>query len=600
MTREDYLLAIAEEWIGYYRENIHRFAHDYLHVNLRTFQEINLFEMDDNTNFIYIASRGQGKTFLIAVYCCCRAILYPGEKIVIASGRRGQAMEVLEKIMTDLRPFSPELSSEIDDKETKLNGTTAIIKFKNGSYCKVVTAAESARGNRANILIMDEFRLIDKDVIDTILKHFLASEREPPYEDLTQAERDAEKRRKKPKERNRTLWSSSAYVQDSWAYDKCLDTFDRMVRKGKKSFICGLPYQLAIKENLLREEDVFDRMDEADFSEVKFSMEMGAIFWGSGDGAFFDYDSVSKNRRIKYPMLPDRIASKLSDPSRVRIPMKQNGEVRILSADIALMSSKKNKNDATAIFINCLMPTKAGRYTSNIVYTDSYEGLRTDTQALIIRKMFDEYNCDYIVLDCQGIGLGTYDCLANDIVDPDTGEVYPALSCCNNQEMADRCTVPGANKVIWSIKASAQSNSDMAFMLREGFRSGRIRLLINEYEADKIFEDIRGFKSLTPQERTNFRLPYIYTTLLIDELVKLQHEEVGGRVKISEQSGQRKDRYSSLAYNFYVAIQLENKLSRKRNNQTSSEMFIIRPPSNYTGRVVSRSGERYAQSWQYQ
>jgi len=79
-----------------------------------------------------------------------------------------------------------------------------------------------------------------------------------------------------------------------------------------------------------------------------------------------------------------------------------NGEVRILSADIALMSSKKNDNDASAVFINQLLLTKAGRYTSNIVFADTQEGLRTEEQALVLRKLYDEYQCDYIVLDTNG------------------------------------------------------------------------------------------------------------------------------------------------------------------------------------------------------
>ena len=46
------------------------------------------------------------------------------------------------------------------------------------------------------------------------------------------------------------------------------------------------------------------------------------------------------------------------------------------------------------------------------------------------------------------------------------------------------------------------------------------------------------------------------------ELVKLQHEETSGRVRVFERSGMRKDRYSSLSYNYYVAIQLETKIGR--------------------------------------
>ena len=37
---------------------------------------------------------------------------------------------VLEKIQTELRPCSPELCNEIDDKQTKINATNAQIVFK--------------------------------------------------------------------------------------------------------------------------------------------------------------------------------------------------------------------------------------------------------------------------------------------------------------------------------------------------------------------------------------------------------------------------------------------------------------------------------------
>ena len=327
-------------------------------------------------------------------------------------------------------------------------------------------------------------------------------------------------------------------------------------------------------------------------------MEYCAEFYGSADDAFFDFDSISKNRKIKYPMLPESLSSKLGNAQQIRIVPKQPGELRILSADIALMASKKHNNDATAIFVNQMMPAKSGRYMNNIIYTQSSEGLRTESQALVIRKLFDEYNCDYLALDCSGIGLGVYDCLARDIVDPETGEIYPALSCYNDQVMADRCTVPGAPKVIWSVKAGAQFNSDAAFLLREGFRSGRVRLLMSEYDADEMLSGIKGWSSLNPPEQMRIKLPYINTTLLIDELVNLQHDESGGKIKIYEKAGMRKDRYSSLAYNYYVAIQLENKLS-KRNvaSGPASELFVIKAPSTKRKAVSRTYGGAKQNTW---
>lgn len=587
----------AAVWASYYRSNPHRFAADYLHLELKLFQKILLFMMNINTVFIYIASRGQGKSFLCAVYCCFRAILYPHTKICVASGTRGQAINILEKVMVDLVPISPELNAEIDWKQTKVNGTNAIIMFRNGSYIKVVTAGESARGNRAHVLILDEFRLIDKDTIDTILRKFLSSARSPVYSELTREERKAEKQ----KERNRTLYFSSGYYQDHWSYLKCTDTCMRMLRGNKDNFIVGLPWQLAVLEDLLFMDDVEAEMTEADFTEVKWAMEMDAIFWGAGDGSFFDYGAIAKNRHLKYPMLPARLSSKfggMKNASLVVIPPKQAGEIRILSADIALMSSKKHNNDATAVFINQMTPTKAGRYTSNIVYTESMEGVHTDDQALVIRKLFEEFACDYIVLDCQGVGMGCFDALVRDISDPYTGEVYPALSCCNDATMAERCTVPNAPKVIWAMKANAQVNSDCAILLRDGFRSGRIRLLVNEYEADELLNEIGGYAKLNPPERLALQMPYINTTLLIDELVRLQHDESNGRVRIYEKAGARKDRYSSLAYNYYVATQLEAKTARRHNAAAlKTSAFIMKAPK-YGKRTVSKSyGRSRAPGW---
>lgn len=196
------------------------------------------------------------------------------------------------------------------------------------------------------------------------------------------------------------------------------------------------------------------------------------------------------------------------------------------------------------------------------------------------------------------IGLGVFDSLARDINDPDTGEIYPALSCCNDPEMAARCKATGADKVIWSVKASAQMNSDCAILLREGFRSGKVRLLVNEYDAEELLGECPGFNKLTDLEKTKLLLPYVNTTLLIDELVRLRHEESNGRVKIQERSGMRKDRYSSLSYGYYVATQLEAKLNRKNIlDDVQSERFVFRAP-NYTGKVVSRAGgKESAHDW---
>lgn len=563
-------------WGSFYRENIDIFVEDYLQLDfLKWFQVMLLVMMDRARVFLWIAARGMGKSFLIAIFVVVRCILYPGTKVVITSGTRGQSINVLEKIQTELIPVSSSLRNEIDMAKTKFSGQDAKIMFKNSSYIKVVTAGDSARSNRANILIVDEFRMVKKDTIDTVLKKFLTSRRMPPYRELTPDQRKLEY----AKEPNKSCFLSSAYFKDHWSYTKMLDTFKSMLDDSKTDFVCGFPYQLSIKEGLLFPEDVESDMLESDFNEIKWQMEMEALWFGNEDGSFFDFNSISKNRHIKYPMLPDKLSAKLLNDKRVRIQQKQNGEKRILSADIALMSSKKNKNDASAIFINQLTPTKSGRYANNIVYCESSEGLHTEDQALIIRRLYEEFQCDYIVLDCAGVGLGVFDALVREIVDPDTGDIYPALSCCNNQEMADRCSDRSAEKVIWAIKGNTSLNSDCAVLLREGFKSGKIRLLVTEYDAENILGEIKGYSALSASEKLKLQMPYINTTLLINELVNLQHEESGGKIKVSEKSNMRKDRYSSLSYNYYVATILESKLKRRNNSYSSGqEIFCFKAP----------------------
>lgn len=87
------------QWTTFFRRNLHRFAIDYLGLDLFWYQIIWLYLMGLNDFFVVIASRASAKSFMIAVYCCCRCILYPNSMVVIASGTKKQAkLIVSEKI----------------------------------------------------------------------------------------------------------------------------------------------------------------------------------------------------------------------------------------------------------------------------------------------------------------------------------------------------------------------------------------------------------------------------------------------------------------------------------------------------------------------
>ena len=387
--------------------------------------------------------------------------------------------------------------------------------------------------------------MVDLDVINTVLRKFLTAPRTPGYLNKKEYEHLAE--------RNKEIYMSSCWYTSHWSFEKAKAYVVNFLDATKKYFICGLPYQIAIRENLLSREQVEDEMSETDFDETKFSMEMGCLWYGDSGDAFFSFDDVAKRRKIKNAMYP---------PSeKYKVPDLAINERRILSVDIALMASKKNKNnDASSIMINSCIPVSNNNYITNIVYAENHEGMTTDELGLLVMKLFYSMKCTDLVVDTNGSGLGVYDFIIKDQLDPDTGEMYGALSCCNNKDMEERCKVKNAPKVIWSIKANQAFNNEMCTMLRAGFKNGKINLLVSEFEADEILRDkIKGFSKLSMAEQTEKKMPYIQTTLLIYELIKLNSKINGSNVKIEEQSGERKDRYSSLGMNYWVARQIEIK-----------------------------------------
>jgi hypothetical protein len=573
-AKADRIMRGVNLWCSFYRANPHRFCKDYLNVHLKLFQQILLVMMNIDTNLIYLAARGQGKTFLTALYCVCRCILYPGTKICLASKTRKQGMEVLEKIRTIFYPNSANLRLEI--KEIVTNQVDAHITFHNTSEIFVRTAGESARGARANILIVDEYRLVPKEIIDTILRKFLTAPRMPEF--MNRPEYASY-----PVERNKEIYLTSCWYKSHWAFEKAKGYFNNLRDDTKMYFICGLPYQLSIKEGLLSAAQIADEMSEDDFSPTSFSMEMGCLWYDNSNG-LYNFEDVSRTRKIKFPYLPPEISNKIKDP-RLKIPPKPPGETRIISMDIALMSSKVNRNDASAIFVNFLNESRSGNYTSNIVYTESFEGITADKQALRIRKLFEEYECDYLVIDKVGVGMGVIDLLLSDIYDPDTGVTYPGISCCNNEEIAARCTIQNAEKVIWAIDGSARLNSECAIGLRDAFQRGLVRLPVSDIEAEEYLYEIKGFAAMSIEEQNQLRVVYKNFALLVEELVNLDYQARDNVIRVQEKSGARKDRYSSLSYNVYVARLIARDLANKKNSSSSLDSIMFRNPT------ISRFGK---------
>lgn len=541
---------------GYYRNNPHRYVIDVLGLSLKWFQQILLWCMMHYNFVMYLAARGQGKTYLTALFCCVRCILFPGTKIVVSSGTLKQANEVLLKIQDDFMKQSSILRSEIE--KCNIGQNDASIYFKNGSWIKTRTSSENSRSARANCIVVDEFRMVDETVINTVLRKFLTSPRQPKY-------------LQKPEyahmqERNKEIYMSSAYFKSSWAYKKAQSYTLNFFDDTKKYFICGLPYQVSVREGLLSRSQLEDEMSEADYNELVQQMEMECLWFGDTDGSLFKFDELTARRRLRKAFPPLSFCN-----DKITIPKLTATGKRILSIDVALMqSTKKKKNDASAIFINDLIQVNDTAYQSNFVYGETFEGLKTDELGMIVMKYFYEYQCTDLVLDTNGIGLGVYDFITKDQVCQENGKRYQAMTCINDKDMAERCKVRDANKVVWSVKANANFNNEICVLLRNGIQNGKINFLISEQDADSsLKETYKGYFKMSPTEQAKLKMSYVQTTFAVYELIKLDHEVKNGNIKVKEVEGMRKDRYSSIAYSYWCACQLELKLKPKTQDTQS-------------------------------
>jgi len=151
LAQEERLMEGIGTWISYFRSNPHRFVSEYLQLKpFSWFQKILLFLMFKNSYFMWWASRGIGKTHLTALFCVVKAILYPDSHIVVVSGIKMQALEIISGKIMDFKLKCPNLALEISD--IRPNMQDARVDFHNGSWIKIVAANDNARGTRATVL----------------------------------------------------------------------------------------------------------------------------------------------------------------------------------------------------------------------------------------------------------------------------------------------------------------------------------------------------------------------------------------------------------------------------------------------------------------
>lgn len=142
---------------------------------------------------MYIASRGWGKSFLLALYCILRCAFFPGTKIVVVGAAFRQSkiiFEYMETIWRNSAILRSIFTGNDDgprrdvDRCTMRLGDSWTIAIPMGDGSKI-------RGLRAHIIIADEFASISPDIYETVVSGFAAVSATPIQNVKEQAKRAA-------------------------------------------------------------------------------------------------------------------------------------------------------------------------------------------------------------------------------------------------------------------------------------------------------------------------------------------------------------------------------------------------------------------------
>lgn len=551
------------QWVTFFRRNLHRLALDYLGLKLHWYQIIMLYLMGINRFIVVIASRASAKSWVIALYACCRCILYPNSMIVLSSATKGQSkLLVSEKIQKELMRDSPMLRKEI--RKIKDNQNEVIVYFRNHSTITVVPASENGRGYRSNVIVREEFRQIKKSVDDSILSPFQIIRQTPYMKD------DFYVNIPELEEETIDIYISSSWLDNGhWMWEIVDQAYDEML-KGQASCLLAFDESIAIKHKIktMRYFQTEKKKQDPLTWRIEFLNERVR----ENEHAFFTYSMLQQNQKAKRAFYPKtEMDFKMGRKNPYDIPKQQN-EVRIVACDMAFIENKKNDNSVFSCMRLLPECTTYNRENSNdikidngyrriVSYMEAIQGGDTTKQAIRIRQLFEDFGADYIVLDTRNAGVSIYDLLANVMYDESRGIEYSPLTCMNDDAFANRIRIEGAIPCIYTINAYQKLNSDIALDFRRVLEDKKIDLLVSfEQAKEDILPNIKEYIN-TPDADVQifYEAPFLETQALISETTSLLYEkkQQTGAIVISEQGANRKDRYTSVSYGSWFASQLE-------------------------------------------
>lgn len=502
------------------------------------------------------ACRAFSKSFLTILALFLQCVFIPGTKRFICAPNKNQSAQIGKEKLAEIYDKFPLLrreviGGEISDMPGNFGKDYVTLKFRNGSQFDVVGALDSQRGGRRHGGLIDEIRDHDETALNEIVLPLMNVSRRLPDNTVNELEPNQQ-----------VISMTSAGTKTSYAYDRLIDNFENAIIDPKSSFVFGCDYRVPVLHGLLDKTYINKLKMSPSYNEESFAREYMSIWSGSSDESWFNYDKLSKYRKIKNPE-----THFLNRPSSTQF--------YILSVDVGRL------NDQTVVCVFRVNVVQ-GKYLATLVNLfvlgRTPETKPFSIQAADLKEIIQKFNPREVVIDTNGLGVGLGDEMVRQQVN-EKGELLPAYGFINDENY--KKTQPrDAICILYGIKANGPLNSQIHGNAYSRLTGGKVRFLIKEQEAKSALLATKAGQKMTVEQRVKRLMPHEMTTKLFEEMANLRLKRTGASLDIVlEQINSRhpKDKYSAFAYGLWRIKELEEeeyKRSRRRGKGEKRKLIF--------------------------
>ena len=524
-------------------------------IKLFPYQRIFLRAVMRFKNVYVTACRAFSRSFITILGMVLQCIFMPRTKRFICAPMKAQAAQIAKEKLTEIFRAWPLLRREVIGGDlTEVPGNYGkdyvTLRFRNGSQFDVVGALESSLGGRRHGGLLDEIKLHDEELVNTVVLPLMNVSRRLPNGTVN------------PKEPNQQqICATSAWLKTSFAYIKLIDMFVDSIINPNSTFVFGCDYRVPVMHGLLARDFVNKLKMSPSFNEETFAREYLSIWTGGGDESWFDFDKLQRYRKIKNP----------EKHANFRVGSNQ---YYLISVDVGRLS---DQTVACIWRVNIVQEKHYATLVNIFVLGRQAEKKTFQEQAIDIKRLVNDFQPREVIIDCNGLGVGLADVMIQTQID-DNGVEYGPLGFFNNDDYK-KIQPKNCPTILYSLKANGPLNSKIHGNAYTRVNNGLVRFLIKEQDARSMLLATKTGQRMSLRERVERLLPHEMTTKLFEEMANLRLKRGGtGLDIVLEQINAHypKDKYSAFAYGLWRIKEIEEEqFKRKRRFSSGSERQLV-------------------------